>query len=211
MPATGTRDCPVWSFEKYMEKLDPEFDRLWCYPKDSFHADDECWYTRKPVGVNTLQTFLAKLSKKCGLSQIYTNHSIRATSATVLHRAHHAPAEIQAVTGHKSLASLAIYQHTSVQQKLDMGDTLARQIAGPSTQLQVVKPPSSNYSGRRGPMQQKPPLPAHRMRWSIFGTRGDRLKAFVRVSLISSSAKKTGPHPTPYSLHQHSKIAPFKP
>ncbi|KAK7094075.1 hypothetical protein V1264_007745 [Littorina saxatilis] len=128
MPATGTHDCPVSTFLKYIEKLHPESERLWCYPRDSFHDEDTTWYTCKPVGKHGLQQFLPKLSKQCGLSQIYTNHSIRATSATVLHRASHAPAAIQSVTGHKSLSSLAIYQHTSAQQKMDMGDTLHQHI-----------------------------------------------------------------------------------
>jgi hypothetical protein len=42
---------------------------------------------------------MSTLSKKTGLSQIYTNHSIRATGATILGR-NCSMAQIMAVTGH---------------------------------------------------------------------------------------------------------------
>ena len=113
-------------------------------PKSLFFEEDECWYTQKPVDVNALQKFLPNLSKVCGLSQIYTNHTLRATNATVLHRAHHSPVEIQAVTGHKSLSSLAIYQRTSTQQKMLMGDTLAEKVIVGTEQVETQQAPASH-------------------------------------------------------------------
>ena len=130
MPETFTPDCPVESFKKYLSKLDTDQDRFWCYPKDSFLPEAECWFTKKPVGINTLKQFLPRLSTKCGLSKVYTNHSLRSTAATLLHQENFAPAAMQSVTGHKSLSSLAIYQHTSKQQKLEMADSLHEKISG---------------------------------------------------------------------------------
>ena len=101
MPETSTKDCPVTSFEKYLSKLHPEQNRFWCYPRDSFYTEDEVWYTRKPVGINTLCRFLPDLSRHCKLSQTYTNHSIRATTASVLHQEHFHPKEIESMTRHK--------------------------------------------------------------------------------------------------------------
>jgi hypothetical protein len=46
------------------------------------------------------------------LSQIYTNHSIRATGATILGR-NCSMAQIMAVTRHKSASSVAVYQRRS--------------------------------------------------------------------------------------------------
>ena len=51
------------------------------------------------MGTNTLEKFLPQLSKKCELSQTYTNLSLRATAATVqlLHEEKYAPAAVQSV------------------------------------------------------------------------------------------------------------------
>jgi hypothetical protein len=161
MPQTGTVRCPVASYEKYMSKLHPGLDRLWCYPKESFHADEPCWYTSKPVGVNTLMKFLPRLSEKCNLSRIYKNHSLRATGATVLHQSNHSPTEIMAVTGHKSVSSLQVYQHTSSKQKLVMGHTLAESISasGPSTSTSS----SMQLQKSTTQAQQRHPLAAGRV------------------------------------------------
>jgi hypothetical protein len=43
-------------------------------------------WLKRPIGKDTLASFMFTLSKKTGLSQIYTNHSIRATGATILGR-----------------------------------------------------------------------------------------------------------------------------
>ena len=130
MIETGTEDCPVSSFLKLLSKLHPGQDRLWCYPRDSFRSDDEFWFTAKPMGVHPLSTFMKDLSKKCGLSKIYTNHSLRATAATVLHNDNFSASTVQSITGHKSVSSLSIYQRTSTKQKMQMASSLHRQIAG---------------------------------------------------------------------------------
>jgi integrase len=49
---------------------------------------------------------------KIYLSQIYTNHSIRATGAIILGR-NCSMAQTMAVTGHKSASSVAVYQRVS--------------------------------------------------------------------------------------------------
>ena len=69
----------------------------------------------------------------------YTNHTLRATATTVLHEEKYAPAAVQSVTGHKSFSSLAVYQQTSSDQKLEMAHSLHLRIAGTS-QLQVFEP-----------------------------------------------------------------------
>ena len=80
--------------------------------------------------MNTLQQFLPKLSKQCGLSRIFTNHSIRSTAATLLHQDNFDPTAVKSITGHKSLSSLAVYQRTSSEQKIEMAQALHSKIAG---------------------------------------------------------------------------------
>ena len=65
------------------------------------------------------------LSIDCKLSQIYTNHSIRATGTTLLSKARFNEAQIMSVTGHKSTKSLAIYERVDNDEKMIMGHTIA--------------------------------------------------------------------------------------
>ena len=112
--------CPVRNFDTYLQKLHPlaSVQQAWQFPKDSFNISDECWFQKRPIGKDTLASFMSTLSKKTGLSQIYTNHSIRAIGATILGRNCSMPmAQIMAVTGHKSASSVAVYQRVSSEEK----------------------------------------------------------------------------------------------
>jgi len=42
------------------------------------------WYSRQPIGANTLATFTREACQQNGLTGYYTNHSLRATTATRL-------------------------------------------------------------------------------------------------------------------------------
>ena len=132
----GDANCPVASFEKYISKLHPDCNRLWQRTRDSFVECDSCWYCNAPVGEKTLQKFMTGLSKCCELSQTYSNHCIRATGATILSRSSFSPAQIMAVTGHKSVSSLSVYQRVGESEKVAMGQSLTRSLStqGPSTQ-----------------------------------------------------------------------------
>ncbi|KAK7105625.1 hypothetical protein V1264_016984 [Littorina saxatilis] len=138
MPDTGDEFCPVQSFERYINFLHPKCNRLFQYPKTSFLNDDTCWYQNKPIGLHCLRNFMPTLSRLCQLSDNYTNHCIRATGATILAENSFGVADIMSVTGHKSVSSLAIYQRTSQNRKLEMADALAA-ASGKSQQLVPVK------------------------------------------------------------------------
>ena len=56
--------CPVRNFETYLQKLHPQCNRLWQFPKDSFNISDECWFQKRPIGKDTLASFMFTLSKK---------------------------------------------------------------------------------------------------------------------------------------------------
>lgn len=51
----GNINCPVFSFEKYVSKLNPNKDDFWQRPTDSFSFDDNVWYTNAPFGKNHCQ------------------------------------------------------------------------------------------------------------------------------------------------------------
>ena len=63
-----------------------------------------------------------KISKECGLSMHYHNHSIGVTGIMVLTWQQLSKSEIMSVTGHKSVQSLEFYQCT--EKKMEMGNAL---------------------------------------------------------------------------------------
>ena len=133
--------CPVESFRTYIQHLNPENEYMWQYALDKIDPEKpDVWFSRKHFGKNPLSTFMSDLSEKCGLSQTYTNHSIRVTGITVLTNANYSNADIMSVSGHKSIQSLAVYQKTDQKKKIKMGKTLFGSMSKePSNQL--VAPP----------------------------------------------------------------------
>ena len=92
--------CPVKSFRKYLEHLNPENNALWQKAKEHVTTKDTVWYTKQHMGRNTLQKFMPNVSTQCKLSKNYTNHSIRVTGASVLTRQNFSASEIMSITGH---------------------------------------------------------------------------------------------------------------
>lgn len=144
----GDRMCPVRSFEMYLSLLNPRSNDLWQRPLARQNAEGEC-YCRKKVGHNPLSTFMSGLSKSCQLSQRYTNHDIRVTGCTILFRCQFTNKEIMAITGHKSVNSLAIYQKVSFDQKIRMGQTFNYALTDPE-RLQQMHP--SLPTGHQDPL-----------------------------------------------------------
>ena len=63
-----------------------------------------------------------KISKECGLSMHYHNHSIGVTGIMVLTWQQLSKSEIMSVTGHKSVQSLEVYQCTEKKTKNGNGE-----------------------------------------------------------------------------------------
>ena len=70
-----------------------------------------------PIGVNTLRKMMSKISEKGNLSTNFTNHSLRATSASRLFASNVPEKLIQEKTGHRSLAGLRAYEQTTAKQQ----------------------------------------------------------------------------------------------
>ena len=83
------------------------------------------WYSKSPVGINTIGKFMPTISKQAKLSKIYTNHCIRATCVTTLRDSGCPSRDIKSVTGHKSDASIELYSKTPDNVRRDMSRTLA--------------------------------------------------------------------------------------
>ena len=123
--------------------------RLWQRPKDTFEAEDQVWYCNVPIGEKKLSSFMTTLRKSVGLSKVYTNHSIRATGTTILSKGMFGPAQVMAVTGHKSVQNLSVYQRVSNEEKIKMADTLFQNVVPvlpalpPAEELPCIMPPST--------------------------------------------------------------------
>jgi hypothetical protein len=62
---------------------------LFQHPKHNFglqNVSDSAWFENKLLGKNSIGDLMVKISKAAGLSKVYTNHSIRSTSITLLSR-----------------------------------------------------------------------------------------------------------------------------
>jgi site-specific recombinase XerD len=119
--------CPVASFLTLKAVLNPAQECMWQRPKSRAPSEGP-WYTNAPLGVNTLGNKMKTISQRAGCSLSYTNHSLRATTVTVLDEAGFASRDIMAVTGHKSESSLKHYVRTSNSKKQDMSMIISSQM-----------------------------------------------------------------------------------
>ena len=78
---------PVLAYEKYVSKLNRDNVCLFQKPKKKFVFEEDTWYTKEVLGKNTLSGIMKCLSQKAGLSYMYTNHCVRASTVTTLYRA----------------------------------------------------------------------------------------------------------------------------
>ena len=117
--------------------MNAHLDALWQRSKANARPSDLEWYVNQRVGDKTLGSFMTKLSAAVNLSQKYTNHSLRVTGITLLLRSSISSKQIMAVSGHKSVSSLAIYQRVSEKEKVAMGDCIGSSLLGQPTSAQV--------------------------------------------------------------------------
>ena len=104
----GDSHCPVKSFQKYLAHLNPRCDSFFQRPKKEAGCE-EVWYDNQCVGMNTLSKNKKNISKQASLSREYTNHSIRATSITLLDECGFEARHIMCVSGHRSESSIRSY------------------------------------------------------------------------------------------------------
>ena len=93
------------------------------------------------MGHNTLGCMMSTISKASRLSRNYTNHCVRATTATVLAHAGVSSVGIMSVTGHRNEQSIKSYVNApSMAQRRQYSETLQQVATG---QVNVSSPSSS--------------------------------------------------------------------
>jgi site-specific recombinase XerD len=118
----------VYSFEKYLTHLNPLNEFLFQRPKRCSPSDGIIWHDNMVVGENTLGKKMKVLSKEAKLSVKYTNHSIRATTITILDRNGYEARHIMSVSGHRSESILKSYTKTGDLTKSKMASCLSSAI-----------------------------------------------------------------------------------
>ncbi|XP_071480598.1 uncharacterized protein KIAA1958-like [Diadema antillarum] len=121
----GNPRCPVMNMKKYLSRLNPLCDWMWQRPKQRVSDEDGVWYANSPLGKWTLSKMTTVICEAAGCSKHYTNHSLRATSITLLDHAGYASRDIMSVSGHRSESSIKNYARTSEQTKRQMSNTLS--------------------------------------------------------------------------------------
>ena len=120
--STADNKCPVGAYKKYVAKLSPSCPFLWQHVVPQ-KVGTEHWYARK-MGHNSTKDFMKKISSLCGLSQTFTNHSLRTSACTILGRKF-SDIEVKSVSRHKSLTSLQIYKRVHHDKKVEMAASLS--------------------------------------------------------------------------------------
>ena len=157
--------CPVAILKKFLSHLNPECQALFQKPLtgSKFVAmKSEIWYSAVPLGHNTLDSMMKNMCLRAGISTPFTNHSVRATTVSVLSAADSENRHIRAVTGHKSDSSLTSYnERPSFEQFCAMStalnefiDSNSQQVAPSNSSSLVCHQQSSKASQPQ--MQQSP-------------------------------------------------------
>ena len=124
MYGAGGEDCPVKNLKSYLSHLNVKCSAFFQRPSKNYLTTGK-WYDNAPLGIHTLSSMMRNISEKAGLSTNFTNHSLRATTITVLSHKGISPNDICSVTGHRSTDSIRPYcLKPSAKQKRHMSDIL---------------------------------------------------------------------------------------
>ena len=100
--------CPVRHIKDYLSKLHPSCNALFQRPSKGYRRSGQ-WYDNMPIGKNTLEKYMKRMSALGNLSKPYTNHCIWCTCISTLDARGYKPKDIMSVTGHKNQSSLYPY------------------------------------------------------------------------------------------------------
>ena len=150
--------CPVTSFEKYLQHLNPVNEFLFQRPKKTT-PDSDVWYDNMVIGERYLADMMKKISKEADLSKIYSNHSIRATAVTILDKSGFEARHIMSVSGHRSESSIRSYSKIDEATKKRISETLTSattsHTSSPLVEDQQMEPTTLNLSPLLTSSQEK--------------------------------------------------------
>ncbi len=114
--------CLVKLFQKYVSHRPSGPTCFYLSPLRKLK--NNIWYSKVPVGHNTLAGTVNRICKEAGVTGYKTNHSLRVTNATRLFQNGIEEQLIMSNTGHRSLDGVRCYKRISEEQKQHMSDVL---------------------------------------------------------------------------------------
>ncbi|XP_068704068.1 uncharacterized protein KIAA1958-like [Montipora foliosa] len=145
----GIERCPLELIMVYLSHLNPENKAFFQKPRDlsAKFSSDTCtvWYSACKLGHNTLENMSRNMTTRAGISPYLTNHSMRATTVTVLSSNNIETRRIKAVTGHRSDTSIQSYcERPTLYQFKDMSSALSSFIEGKEKQQLDITGPTQD-------------------------------------------------------------------
>ena len=105
--------CLIRLYKLYQSKCPKNRPNGAFYLKPLVNPKTLVWYSKTPVGHNTLMNTVRRLCRKAGIEGFYTNHSLRTTAATHLFEAGVDEQLIMLHTGHRSTTGVRSYKRTT--------------------------------------------------------------------------------------------------
>ena len=123
-PASDQYRCPVRLYKKYVGllPLGTACGKMYMRPKQKFSPS--VWFCDQPYGKANVCSTVKNVCKIAGIEGNFTNHSLRATSASRMYNKNIPEQVIKEVTGHRS-DCVRIYKCTSDQLREEASNTIA--------------------------------------------------------------------------------------
>jgi hypothetical protein len=103
---------------------------FWQRPKTVEKKMEDIWFDIAAVGKNTLGDKMKILSQKYNLSAVYTNHSLRSITLTMLDNEGFEARHIMAISGHKTETSIRSYSRTDDSKRRKNAKSFSDKIIG---------------------------------------------------------------------------------
>jgi hypothetical protein len=131
----GSPRCPVQVIKAFLSHLNPDINNLFQKPRKlsaKFNPENfVVWFEARNLGHNILDNMLKNMTTRAGISPYLTNHSLRATTVTVLSSKNIETRKIKAITGHRSDTSIESYcQRPTLNQYKEMSTALTSFVNG---------------------------------------------------------------------------------
>ena len=121
--------------------------------RPSVTKEEAVWYHNRSLGLNKLGDMMKIISVGAELSQIYTNHSVRASAITLLSDANVLDRHIMFVSGNSSEQSIEHYSsRPSVTQLESVSDTISNAVESnqpQSTEISTITKPQMIQSSNQ--------------------------------------------------------------
>ena len=127
--------CFVCIYKLYLEKCPSDRPSGALYLQPLSKPKQDVWFSKVPCGHNTLQNIVPELIKRAGFTGYFTNHSLRATTATHLFNAGIDEQLIMNCTGYSSTDGVRAYKRMSMQLSEITSDVLNQVPHGKKTKV----------------------------------------------------------------------------